>query len=50
MQHATRTTSDIDDPLAQVDPDLFELRVGIWGEVGNLPLESPSSGTARPKR
>jgi hypothetical protein len=47
MQHAARTAADIDDSLAQVDADLFELRIGIWGEVGPSKIMS-GSGKSKP--
>jgi len=50
MQHAARTAADIDDFLARPDADLFELRVGIWGEVGDLPLETLLLRQSTPKQ
>ena len=50
MQNASRAASDIDDALSGLDPDPFELCVGIRREISNLPLEALFFASAAPKQ
>jgi hypothetical protein len=50
MQNAPRAASNIDDPLAGLDPDFFQLGVGIRRQISDLPSEALLLASAAPKQ
>ena len=50
MQNAPRAASNIDDPLTGLDPDFFQLGVGIRRQISDLPLEALLLASAAPKQ
>ena len=50
MQNAARAASNIDDPLTGLDPDFFQLGVGIRRQISDLPPEALLLASAAPKQ
>ena len=50
MQNAPRAASNIDDPLTGLNPDFFQLGVGIRRQISDLPLEALLLASAAPKQ